>query len=299
MQSKLHVAVNAMSTLYREIGLLFYRWATRRSRSALRETFASQRTFPALVVFYHRVATHSMNSWSIEKRNFEDHLDWMVANSVPVSLDRVRETQVVGKRDKPMLAVTFDDGYGENCEHAIPALIERRIPCTYFVTTHNVESGEPFRHDLNRGVPLRPNTVDEIREMAKMGIDIGAHSHTHVNFGQPLSDQELRREIPDVRKRLQDWTGQPIDYFAFPFGLKKNISQEAIDRVFESGFKCFLSAAGGVNFPDQGANHLQRFHGEPGMSSVKNWLTYDPRKIRAENPIEAAFRIPFSPQAFA
>ncbi len=287
-----------MQTLYRELGLLIYRWATGRSRTTLRETFASERMFPALVVFYHRVAIHSMNSWSIEQRNFERHLDWIVANAVPVSLDCIRESQMSGKREKPMVAVTFDDGYSENCEYAIPALIQRRIPCTYFVTTHNVETGTPFRHDSDRGVPLRPNTVDEIRNMAKMGIDIGAHSHTHVNFGQHLSDDELRREIPDVRKRLQDWTGQPIDYFAFPFGLKRNISQEAIDKVFESGFKCFVSAAGGMNYPGQCANHLQRFHGDPGMASFKNWLTYDPRKFRAKNPIETAFRIPISQQAF-
>jgi len=288
-----------MSSLYREIGLSIYRWATSRTRTLLRESLAQQKMFPAFVLFYHRVATHSMNAWSIDKQNFENHLDWIAANASPVSLNHVWESQKLGKRDKPVVAITFDDGYSENCEHAIPLLIDRGIPCTYFVTTHHVETGEPFHHDVVRGVPLKPNTIDEIQWLANMGVEIGAHSHTHINFGQQLSDSELCREIPDVRKRLQDWTGQSIDYFAFPFGLKKNISQAAIDMVFESGFKCFVSAAGGVNFPGQCSNHLQRFHGDPGMSGVKNWLTYDPRKIKAKSPIDAAFRIPFSQQSFA
>lgn len=231
-----------------------------------------------------------MNGWSIQKRNFERQLDWILKNASPASLDEIRESQLLGMRSKRMVAITFDDGYGENCEHAIPALIERGISCTYFVATHFAETGELFQHDVARGVPLRPNTIDEIKWMADQGIEIGAHSHTHVDFGRPMSEAELRAEITDVRKRLQDWTGQSIDYFAFPYGLKQNISQEAIDVVFESGFKCFVSAAGGMNWPGQDANHLQRIHGDPGMAALKNWLTFDPRKIRAKSPIEFVLR---------
>jgi len=279
-----------MSTLRREIGLTLYRWATARQRANLSASFENQKRFPAFVLFYHRVATHSMNGWSIQKRNFELHLDCIFKHATPASLDEVRESQILGTRSKPMVAVTFDDGYAENCEHAIPALIERGIPCTYFVATDFVDTGKPFQHDASNGVHLKPNTIEEIQRMAEQGIQIGAHSHTHLDFGQPLSDAQLRSEITDVRKRLQDWTGQSIDYFAFPFGLKKNISQEAIDVVFESGFKCFVSAAGGMNWPGQDANHLQRVHGDPGMASLRNWLTYDPRKIHLTSPIQYEFR---------
>lgn len=251
---------------------------------------ADQQMFPAFVLFYHRVATHTLNDWSIGKKNFERHLDWVSQRTRMVSLDEIRASQLEGTRSHPMVAVTIDDGYGENSEHAIPALVERKIPCHYFVSTHFVETGEPFPHDLSRGVPLRPNSIEELQRFAELGVEIGAHSHTHVNFGRRLSDSELRSEITDVRKRLQDWTGQSIDYFAFPYGLKQNISQEAIDVVFESGFKCFLSAAGGVNWPGKGASHLQRIHGDPGMAALKNWLTYDPRKIHAATPFEYAFR---------
>lgn len=285
-----------MSTLYREIGLSLYRLATLRIRSTQHEYFTSQQAFPASVLFYHRVATHSMNPWTIEKRNFERQLDWIGNHAVPVSLDDVWESQRLGKRDKPMVAVTFDDGYSDNWEHAIPALMERKIPFTYFATTHYIETGEPFPHDLARGVPLKPNTVAQIQEMAQMGIEIGAHSHTHIDFGRPLSEAELRREITDVRKRLQDWTGQPIHYFAFPYGLQKNISQRAIDTVFDSGYKCFVSAMGGVNLLGHNANHLQRIHGDPGMSAIKNWLTFDPRKMKSTNIIESMFRIPIGQQ---
>jgi peptidoglycan/xylan/chitin deacetylase (PgdA/CDA1 family) len=276
----------SMSALFREIALTLYRWSTDFERRRLARSFQRCRNYPACILFYHRVASHSMNDWSILASNFRKQIDWIVAHTVPTSLDEIRSTQLQGTRGSPMVGVTFDDAYSENCEHAIPYLLERRVPVTYFVTTHFVESGEPFPHDVKLGVPLRPNTIQEIREMAEQGVQIGAHSHTHIDFGQPLSPQTLRIEIADVRKRLQDWTGQPVEYFAFPFGQKKNISQEAIDQIFESGYKCFVSACGGVNFPGQDAAHLQRVHGDPGFAAFKNWLTYDPRKIHAKSPIQ-------------
>jgi hypothetical protein len=100
-----------------------------------------------------------------------------------------------------------------------------------------------------------------------------------------MSDHQLRTEIHDVRKKLQDWSQQPVNFFAFPFGLAKNITQRAIDFVFDAGFECFVSAAGGHNWPGFDANHLQRVHGDPGMAAVANWLTLDPRKLSSKSPI--------------
>ncbi|MEQ1824873.1 MAG: polysaccharide deacetylase family protein [Pirellula sp.] len=275
-----------MSSTYREIALTLYRWATGFERSRLAQSFCREQWFPACILFYHRVSNHSMNGWSIPVSNFVCQLEWLQRHVCPASLDDIRSTQLLGTRSKPMVGVTFDDGYAENCQHAIPLLLERRIPVTYFVSTHFVETGEPFPHDLSAGTPLRPNTIREIQTMADQGIQIGAHSHTHIDFGKPLSEQSLRSEIVDVRKKLQDWSGQPVDYFAFPFGHQENISQQAIDCVFNAGYKCFLSAAGGFNWPGQDANHLHRIHGDPGFAAFKNWLTFDPRKIRSKSQIE-------------
>jgi peptidoglycan/xylan/chitin deacetylase (PgdA/CDA1 family) len=275
-----------MPSLKRELALSLYRWATGRTRSHLIRSFETLGTFPACVLFYHRVASHTWNDWSIPNANFEQHMDWIIQNAKPASLDTIRESQLLGSRKERLVGVTFDDAYGENCEFAIPTILERKIPATYFVTTHYVESGSPFPHDLARGTPLRPNTIAEIRTMAEQGIQIGAHSHTHPDFGKPMSESQLRTEIVDVRKKLQDWTGQPIEYFAFPYGCKQNISQEAIDTVFEAGYKCFVSAAGGVNWAGKDADHLQRMHGDPGMAAFTNWLTFDPRKIYKASPIQ-------------
>ena len=269
----------------KELLLTAYRWSTRQRRNELAREFRLNGTYPATILFYHRVANVSKNGWTINHENFRLHLDWIEKNSKFASLEDIRRSQLNGHRTVPMVGITFDDGYGENNDFAIPHLVERKIPCTYFVSTHFVETGDPFPHDLAIGSSFRPNTISEIGQMAANGITIGAHSHTHPDFGLEMSDHQLRTEIHDVRKKLQDWSQQPVNYFAFPFGLAKNITQRAIDFVFDAGFECFVSAAGGHNWPGFDANHLQRVHGDPGMAAVANWLTLDPRKLSSKSPI--------------
>lgn len=274
-----------MTSIQREIALSLYRWSTTRTRNNIARKYMAMGSYPASILFYHRVADTHLNPWTITNANFLQHLDWVAKHARFASLDDIRTSQLNGHRSVPMVGLTFDDGYSENCDLAIPTIIERKIPCTYFVTTHFAETGEPFPHDIAAGQPLRPNTIAEVRRMAESGVTIGAHSHSHVDFGKPLSDAQLKIEIVDVRKKLQDWSQQPVRFFAFPYGLKNNFSQRAIDCLFEAGFECFVSAAGGLNWPGHDANHLERIHGDPGMAALTNWLTLDPRKLKLQCPI--------------
>lgn len=274
-----------MSPLFRETALHAYLRMTWRHRRALTRRFAARNSFPGAILFYHRVADHTPNDWSISCRNFLKHLDWLDGRFEFVSMDDMVTSQKIGKRDRPTVHLTFDDGYADNMVVALPELIRRAIPTTYFVSTRFAEEQCPFPHDSARGYPLTPNSIADIQSLADAGITIGAHSHSHIDLGHPWSRSVLVSEIIDVRKKLQDWTGQPIDYFAFPYGLPMNISQAAIDVVFEAGYRAFISAAGGFNFPGDDRFHLQRIHADPGMAALMNWLTFDPRKTMRPSPI--------------
>ena len=278
-----------MPPLFRETALQAYLHMTWRHRQSLTKRFSARKSFPGAVLFYHRVADCFPNSWSISNKNFVRHLDWLQQHFEFVSLADTVADQKLGARERPTVHITFDDGYADNMIVALPELIRRGIPTSYFVTTQFVEDQIPFPHDVAQGHPLAPNTIDEIRCLADAGIVIGAHSHSHIDFGKPLTRVELIREIVDVRKKLQDWTGQSIDYFAFPYGLPGNIVQPAVDVIFEAGYKAFVSAAGGFNFPGDDHHHLQRIHADPGMAALINWLTYDPRKTMRPSPFHYTY----------
>lgn len=238
------------------------------------------------VSFYHRVADIHPNGWTITRGEFERHLDYCQENFQIVSLSEIQRRVRSGESSSAVMAITFDDGYAENCEFALPLLVERGIPCTYFVTTDNVLKGRPFEHDLKLGTHLPINTVAQVREIAESGIEVGCHTRSHVDFSKVHDAAIVREEIQIAKDELEQMTGMPVRYFAFPFGLPRQLTQAAIEAVAEAGFDGFCSAFGAYNLVNRDWFHIRRFHGDPEFCRLQNWLSIDRRKIRLEPEIK-------------
>jgi peptidoglycan/xylan/chitin deacetylase (PgdA/CDA1 family) len=164
---------------------------------------------------------------------------------------------------------------------ALPLLIAQGIPCTYFVATMNILEGLPFPHDVARGVPLAPNTRQQIRELSRAGIELGVHTRTHADLGRIDDPERLHDEMIVAREELARLTGHEARYFAFPFGQPVNLNPRAFNLAREAGYAGVCSAYGGFNFPGDDAFHLQRIHVDDDLIRLKNWVTVDPRKLRS------------------
>ena len=145
-----------------------------------------------------------------------------------VSLEEAQRRLVEKKNPRPAVSITFDDGYDANCDEAIPLLIARKIPCTYFVSSRCVLEGIPFPHDVGEACTVRPNTLEQIRAMAAAGVEIGAHTRTHADIGRLHNPRELHDEVVGSGRDLQQALGRPVRYFAFPFGQPKNMNAAGI-----------------------------------------------------------------------
>jgi polysaccharide transporter, PST family len=274
-----HVTSPETIRTLRTCGLSAYYHATipyRAWRSARRAAIGSS---PVMVLFYHRVAATHDNSWTTSPQVFERQINWLQRNFDLISLEESQRRLASGSNCRPSVSITFDDGYGENCDMAIPLLLERAIPFTYFVSSQNVLTGEPFPHDVACGAPLRPNTPGEIRALADAGVEIGCHTRHHVNLGQVSDPDELHDEMICGRQDLETMIGRRVQYFAFPFGHYHNLTTESFVLAHKSGYRGICSAYGGYNFPGDNPFHLQRIHPDNDLIHLKNWLTVDPRKL--------------------
>ncbi|MEX0818022.1 MAG: polysaccharide deacetylase family protein [Pirellulaceae bacterium] len=256
-----------------------YYYATLPGRWWANERAARAGNAPVMVLYYHRVADHTPNGWTISNAQFRREIDWLEANFDLVSLDEAQRRIREGN-SRAAVSITFDDGYAENCEQALPLLVRRRIPCTYFVMSHPILANESFPHDIAAGTPLRPNTLEQLGSLAASGIEIGGHTRTHADLGQITNEPELRAEIVGGRDDLERALGIKVRYFAFPYGLHQNLNAAAFRIAAEEGFAGVCSAYGGYNVPGDDAFHLQRIHADPELVRLKNWLTIDPRKVR-------------------
>ncbi|MGB7346507.1 MAG: polysaccharide deacetylase family protein [Pirellulaceae bacterium] len=257
--------------IYRRATLPYRWWAANLARQ--------NRQTPLMMLYYHRVADRDPVAWSMTNAQFRKQIDWLQQNFDMVSMDELRRRMANGN-SRPVIHLTFDDGYAENCDEALPLLIERNIPCTYFVTYDHIVHQRPFEHDAKGGFDFPVNTVAELKDLASQGIEIGAHTRTHPNMGEVHELADIYDQIVTARRELSAVLELPIRYFAFPFGMKANLNHAAAAMARADGIEAVVSAYGGYNTPGDDSFHLQRCHGDPELERIRNAVTFDPRHVR-------------------
>lgn len=264
---------------FKQFALAGYYWTTLAARRRAAARRAAHGCEPVQILFYHRVADQHPNDWTMSTRAFAAQINWLRARLDLVSLAEAQARIAAGSNWRPTACITFDDGYADNMQFAVPLLLKYGIPFTYFVATDHVLGGRPFPHDMACGQPLAPNTPEQLRDMAAAGVEIAGHTRSHADAGRLLRD-ELVREIAGCKHDLEDALDCDVRYFAFPYGLHRNLSSEAFGVALDAGYDGVCSAYGGYNLPGDDAFHLRRIHADPELVRLKNWLTVDPRKVR-------------------
>lgn len=104
---------------------------------------------------YHRVTndfererTLGIESCLISQNTFRQHVQWLSSHFELATMSRAVEVlqgRASAKRD--VVAITFDDGYADVLNHALPILQALRAPATLYVSSAVVEREGFFPHD--------------------------------------------------------------------------------------------------------------------------------------------------------
>ncbi len=266
-----------MKTLCKNACLNAYYALTLPYRTRVNRAEAAEGRAPVIVLYYHRVADDLATPWTATPAMFARQIRWLKKRFDLVTLAEAQQ-RIRTRNQRPAVHITFDDGYADNCRDAIPLRIRERVPCTYFVCTHHVLKRTYFQHDVAMGCQHAPNTIEQLREMAAAGIEIGAHTRTHADLGKINDPAVLHDELIAAGEDLQAALGRPVRYFAFPYGMHANLNTAAFHLAYEYGYDAVCSAYGGYNFPGDDAYHLQRIPVGNDMAHLRNWTTVDPRK---------------------
>lgn len=112
------------------------------------------------------------------------------------------------------IVLTFDDGYADLIDEALPILIEHGFPATVFVTTGWLR--DAGRHAAGTA-PGRMLSWAQLAELSAAGVEVAAHSNTHPQLDQ-ISAARLRAELGDCKRLLEDRLGRPVCSLAYPYG---------------------------------------------------------------------------------
>ncbi len=271
-----------LMTPWKELALNAYYLATLPTRRRAARDRTARQAEPVRVLFYHRVADEYPNAWTMPTQMFASQIRWLKDHFDIVTLEESQARIAAGRNRLPTACITFDDGYADNMRFAVPLLLDQNVPFTYFVSTDFIRNNHAFPHDQAVGLPLVPNTPEQIRQMAAAGVEIGGHTRSHADLGGNLTPAELANEIVGCKGDLEEIVEREVRYFAFPYGLSRNISPAAFRMAHEAGYHGVCSAYGGYNFPGDDEFHLRRFHADEQFIRFKNWMTIDPRKLRMQ-----------------
>jgi hypothetical protein len=134
-----------------------------------------------VVVAFHRIReAPESDGLSVSTRMFERLCRFFMREFRVVPLRDIVERLERGTRLDHHLAITFDDGYTDNFENAMPVLEALSLPATFFVVSGWVSTATVPWWDRQAGVRYPLMTWDEVRTLHRKGFDIGGHTRTHL-----------------------------------------------------------------------------------------------------------------------
>jgi peptidoglycan/xylan/chitin deacetylase (PgdA/CDA1 family) len=127
------------------------------------------------------------------------------------------------------VALSFDDGSSSDVEIALPALLERSLRASFFITT---------------GWIGRPGYLAEgdIQMLVESGMRVGSHGTTHTRWTE-LERSALDQELEESRARLEEITGGRISDAACPNGA---YDRKVIAAVRAAGYAALYTTDEGL-----------------------------------------------------
>lgn len=168
-----------------------------------------------------------------------------------------------------VFGITFDDGYVNNLDHAMPILQQHGFSATCYLVSGQLGGSNVWDHSM--GIAPQPLMhAAQARAWVAGGQEVGAHTRNHVDLRQLGADQSLK-EIAGCKAELEDACGAPVDQFCYPYGY---YTPEHAQQVQRAGYAAATTTARGRCKPSDSVWQLPRV---PVMGSA--WLPQFWRKV--------------------
>ena len=160
--------------------------------------------------------------------------------------ESVRNTSQTGKQ----VMLTFDDGHKSHLTYVLPALKKYGMHGIFFISAGLVGKGDLL-------------DWDGVKELKREGMEIGSHGLNHISLSD-LSDEEVRYEMAESKKMIEDKLGDVVAGFSVPKGFYQ-ARMSCIAR--EVGYKYLFTSNFGLNGEGEELFALKRMALKTAMSN--------------------------------
>jgi len=154
---------------------------------------------------------------------FAEQMAWLASRGLRgVSMETL-VAAMRAERARGLVGITFDDGYVNVLENAVPELLRHGFTATMFVISDLL--GGTNEWDKEPVWPLM--SARQVAEIAATGMEIGSHGATHADLTGLAADR-LRTEVSVSRAKLSELVGHPVQGFAYPYGFMDAAARQAV-----------------------------------------------------------------------
>ena len=184
-------------------------------------------------IVYHTISAPEVpleSNIDISPERFEAHLHWLSKRKEHVV--PLRKFLSASEREN-LIAITFDDGFRDNLTVALPLLEKYELPMTLFIAAGFIGK-EGYL------------SAEDIQTLASHPlVTIASHGFWHRHLTR-ASEEEVKFELLESKKLLEEITNKEIDLLAYPYGD----CNENIEKLSEEcGYAAAWSVWNGKNTP--------------------------------------------------
>jgi peptidoglycan/xylan/chitin deacetylase (PgdA/CDA1 family)/glycosyltransferase involved in cell wall biosynthesis len=230
-------------------------WQGVRATVRDRDTWARLRSGTTILT-YHAIGgdREGGSRYVVPVRRFKRQMGWLRARGyVLIDLselaDCIREYRLPPAK---AVVITFDDGYQDSVDLAVPILEQFGYPATFFlVSAAGSSNGWSSEPELSGRALIG---VEQARDLAGR-VSIGAHTRTHPRLTRIPADA-AREEVEGSKAELEESLGIDIALFSYPYG---NNDEEVRGIVADAGFSAACTTVPAQTRPSNDPLSLNRF----------------------------------------
>ena len=227
-----------------------------------------------MILMYHNVDEKAgFNTVSAE--NFERQLRYVQQHWQLTDMD----TYARECRTNPRVAtVTFDDAYSCMVTFVLPIIQDLDIPVTVFVPVSYVGNFNEWDDNLSDYKRINILSWNEIERLSQDShLTFGSHGMNHTSYGKQYGNQ-IEKELRESKDILEAHLQKSVDYFAFPYGQRKDFGCATPELMQEIGYKAAVTTLWKRNNLNENPYLLRRVEVRP-TDTMMDFQRYLSRKI--------------------
>jgi len=178
-----------------------------------------------MILMYHGVAdvAEDPHNLCVTPSRFAEQMTWLKRHGLRgVGIRTLLDAMGTGSH-RGLIGITFDDGYVNVLENAVPELLRHEFTATMFILSGLL--GGTNQWDEGPVWPLM--SAGQVGELAAAGMEVGSHGVSHLRLAGVGADQ-LQAEVRESRESLGELMGSPIRGFAYPYGSMDAAARRAV-----------------------------------------------------------------------